>query len=423
MENNETELNDNCNGYENNDDKKIDIKKKGTLIEKLQYFSNNLINKIDKIDDECEKQKDLLNDTLNECINCLKLQKDKFEDDLCKFYDNKRLSLINALEDTKRIEEFNNNLNNPIIKRNLNKMADELIYITENLMNKVTLFKRNIDHINGIGELNTPPYELPIKEHIILLKTTPKKIVHTRKGFLSWHDHNKIIELMFGRTIISEKEDILDICSTFDHRLSYIVHVNSNFYCKTLNLENDEWIMKSFSYQYDDLSDIKFGVFRKNIIITSGNGKIRYIPRTDAKASDKEKESTTKFSFNHKCFNEGLCLDYKDFAEYLLDNGEHIKFCINDQITSSYSLYENIINELLKGRKMYSDNDKLIIIDIDSKTGYSLQHEKIFPGKRLMDYHMDNNQIVFCLLDIENPKMITLQYYPTFQDDNFYKNE
>lgn len=397
--------------------------KEECLSEKLQYFSNTLTKRIERVDDEYEKQNQILNDTLNEYVNCLKKQKEEIGNEIKNFYDHKKLSLQNALDDTKRLNEFHEKLNNPIIRKNLNKMADELIYLTENLMNKVIFFQKNFDHLNSIGELETPTYEIPIKEHIILLQTPPKKIIHTKKGFLSWHENNKIVELMFGRTIISEKENILDVCSTFDNRLSYIVHVDSKFFCKTLNLENDEWVMKGFSYQFDSLSNIKFGVFRKNIIITSGNGKVRYIPRTDVKAIEHEKVSSSKLSFIHKSFNEGLCVDYKDHAEYFLDNGEHVKFSIKKQETTNYSLYDNVINELTKGLQMYSDTDNLTIMDIESKLGFTLEQEKLFPGKRLMDYHMNNNQVVFCLSDKENPRIITLQYFPNFQDDNFYKNE
>ncbi|CAD5114571.1 unnamed protein product [Dimorphilus gyrociliatus] len=393
-----------------------------SLQDRLISFNKIIEKEINNTDNECEKQKNIIDKAVTKYIASLHKQQETIKDEIELFYADKKSNLKRALSDTQRLEDFNRNSQNPIVQRNLKKMAKELMYATENIINKMKYFelKENYKYENNIGKLKTPIYEKPIKEHIILLNSQLKKVIATKKGFLAWQSNNKIIELNYGHTVVSEKNDILDICSTFDNRLSYIVYVDSKFYCKTLNLENDEWIMRSFSYPFNNLSSIMFGVYKKNIIISSDNGKTHFYHRTNLEVSEIEDKTSKKKPISHKAFKKGLCIDFGDELEYFSDfNADKIFLNIKTSTIQDFSLYDNIIDKLIEGEQIFCSEKDFVLFNVKSGEGYLIEHEKIFPGKRLLEYQLTNSHIVFCLLDIENPKMITIQYYPVLKDENF----
>ncbi|CAD5114570.1 unnamed protein product [Dimorphilus gyrociliatus] len=369
-----------------------------------------------RIGDEQEriKQERILDETVNELIVSIKEQKENILDEMDLFYSEKKFSLQQALSDVKRLQDLHENSTNPIICQNMEKMKKNFIYSTKNLLNKVAIYSMSeFAQTKNIGGIIKPIFEVPFKEELIELSKPITRVIATKIGFLALQNGCEIIEVKTKKCLISEKDEILDIYSTYEDNLAYIQYREGRFYCKEINLEYRQTEEVRLPKCKIDPLTVMFGVFRDNIIIRSCNSKETFIIERKTLCCETWSNKLHKMNrnFTYKVFNNGLYYIYNSSVIcYDSDFKRSYKRKAVSCSINGHSMYSNIMNKILEGYKIIGHDDKLILFSKEST--YYIQQDYMFKNKSLIDYKVTSENIIFCLMDRANSKKLYIQSFP-----------
>lgn len=389
-----------------------------SCVAKLSSFDKMIKYEIEKLDKTREIQKKFLNYAIKNFISSINLRKELIVFKIDNFFDHQKLQLTQALSDIRQLRELRPRSFDPELRENYENMAAQLINSTGRLMNRIRKLglKNEYDPVK-FEELNN----LPIKEYTFLLNYRLKKVIATRLGFFGWLANNEIVDLIHGKPIVTDTNYIIDVCVTYDNNLAYIIKQNTKFCFKIMNFDKT-WMEKSFEDPFDNSSKIAIGIFKRNAVISSGSQETMVFCRSDFKASSYDKKIIEyKELKNHKAYPDGMVIDYGDYIEYYNDKKSECVILKLKSYRSSYHLclYKDMINKLIKGHKLITYNDYFAIINIKLKEGLKIQHRKIFPGKKLLDFNIKDNEIIFCLRDEINKQLLMFQHFPL--RNSFYK--
>lgn len=376
-----------------------------------------------KIDINCLEQKEQLNVFVNELVLSIKDQHINLSAELDDFYNDKKAKMNQALIDTNQVKDFHKNLTNELLHTNVEKMMNKLYYSAMNLIEKNGYFKENDNFkIHKIGKIIKPIFEKPLKAYKLETKIEPSRIISTNNGFIALQNNCQIYQIKPGKCIFLKRSFIQDIAPAYNNQLSYMTVKNSRYYCKIVSLDNYVCMIKCNLQRKVVKSKLMFGVFNKNIILNVNTGKTYFYKKPSLKETsiiDKNLTRNEK-SINYKSFQNGLCIEYDSYIEYIFDETmDSIAIDIDHSYSlrnnNNISLYQDIITNLLNGKKLISDDEKVIVFDENLLSAFSIPNDLIFPGKILKEYRFFNDEIIFCLREKDNSKAFSFQHYPLFE--------
>ncbi|CAD5114573.1 unnamed protein product [Dimorphilus gyrociliatus] len=399
-------LENECNSLPSSDEKE------DSLVVSLQSLRSTVEHELNEIDKNREIDKKKMDQFIMNLITFILKQKMSITNEINEFYAEKKATLQQAISDTKLLHELQISSTNAIIQRNLLNLTKEFLYSTKLFFKKYTIFEKSLLTIDkNIGDIIETAYEKPIKEHSIRLKEQPSKVILTNKGFIALNRCNEIINLETQISLVSENRDILDISTTSDGNLAYLKHLNDRFYCYIHNLENNESNEICLPILELIPSTVMFAVFKGYVFISSHSSSVIY--RFEISSSMLTSIETQGTMHSHKVFMDGWCMAsafkarYFDFNEQL-----HYDFDIKYVKKSKFSLYEDIIQKINKGIKIFTDDGFIYLINSESKLADAIEEDKIFNGKTLREYKITNEELIFCLSNRGDTIKVTIQYYP-----------
>ncbi|CAD5114575.1 unnamed protein product [Dimorphilus gyrociliatus] len=383
---------------------------------KLQLLLNRIREEIEKVDTEKEKKRNEFITDVNSLIDSIHSKKIDIDSRIDLFYTDKKAQLEKALSEAKQLNSLYETSSNEIIQRNLTKMISEFLYSTENLLRRETVFEgSNLFVEKDIGHLVRPIYEKPVRRYFAELRAKPRKIISTKDSFFILQNDFIIYDLQNKAIVVNEDRKILDMCATYEGRLSYLAINDGIFYVKLLEYDNYGQCEYFINKREIDAQSIVYGVFKDCIMLRSLRSKTAYYfekPYLN-ETNFKNEIDIEKDNYYHKTFFDGIFTANETKVEYFnVDRTQRLIINIKSYPKDDLSLYGDIINKLIENQKLLSKSNELVIINQRNETANSIEQDRIFKGKNLLDYRITENEIVFCLSDRNDSKMITLEFYP-----------
>lgn len=367
--------------------------------------------KLDEIDDDREKKRKMIDNSVTKILLSIEKQRNQLKGEIEQFYSEKKSSLSDALSEVKRLQKFSRDSTNSTIKRNLQNLTHEFINSVKNEMAETINFEES-SHVTQInlGQNVRPTLEKPSKEVLVKLEKKPLKIVATKMGFVAQIDKFQIIDLNSKRLLVTETEVILNICTTYNQNLSYIIYNDDHFCCKILDMETNKYKRITFNKTGIDPSSVFFGVFKNYIIVSSKD--CRRVYNYEISASRFTYWESKMKKYFHKSFHNGFCLsDGTNYEYYKCD--EHFQYDLTGEnyMNKRFSLQKDLIKKISEGNQIFTIEKEICLFDSKKLKITSIANDIIFKDKRFLDYMLTKTQVLFCLQDKKYPNTISILSY------------
>lgn len=385
----------------------------------LQRLETKIKAELDQIDTKKNQKMNKISEDVHSLLENVVKQKDEIEKKVDKFYVEKKLKLQRALTDASRLHNLFQDTNNEIFERNLLRMMKEFLYTTRNLLNTDTIFEGSTFlKSKHIGSLIEPIFEKPKKSFTYQLDALPSNIISTSDGFLALQRDDVIINLQSKKVVVKEEGRIININPTYDGQLSYVLLQNNKYRIKLMNYDNfgkNEYVVDKNDV---DPKTLMYGIFEDCIILRSRFSKRTYFyekPFLSLIVWENDLENDPS-KVRHKTFPEGLCIADESTIQFFdVKKVMRISFDIDFLPADNISMYNDIFAHILKDKKLMRKRDELLLIDKNHEIALSVEQEKVFPKNNLVDYMITDKEVIFCLTDRLNPKMVSIHHYPKFE--------
>ncbi|CAD5114566.1 unnamed protein product [Dimorphilus gyrociliatus] len=386
----------------------------------FSLFINKIQGKIEKIDEEKRIALHKLNTEITSLMISIHDRQEDIRTEIELFYSEKKDNLKNIVSYIERLYENRKKIPDKILKSDFSKMIENVKYYADNLMRKKGVFQKS-DSLNGleIGNLKIPNFENPIKEEFIEFHDKIDKVISNENGFYVLRNSCEIVELQRNQVIYSVDGKIDSITMTNDNRISYIQLLKSSATVSIITKPFYSSEYYTIQKQSNERFTEQFAVLKDFILLYQNSTIVKRHKKTTETVS----LSSRIMKFEHNIVMENVLYNISDnllvFAD--LEKNEWKDIIIQElDEGGNKSVLRKIIDYITtKGFLVVCANENIILICPQSLLAMTIKMERVFPQERLLNYRIDNEQIIFCLSCLEDESRLIFKYFPINLNYNF----
>lgn len=373
--------------------------------------------KIKEVNEEREKNLKILDKFVVQCLSSIHIQRGKIASEIDEFYNNKKLHLKRIRSSIKKSREFEKEFKQYVPYERIQSIFEEVIKAGKNLFDTKIALQKPLNLLDKQQKkIVKYMYEDPIEETFLELRSEPRKVIHTKVGFVALLQDAEIIKLFNLRCFIFDIHKILDICTTPNDDLAFLQFICNRFYCTIVEFRNNYKKTEICLPVCEvDPETAVLCVSNNNIIIRSEKSTKTYfftIPTMEMKLWENEL-SKEDVNVNHIAFSDGLCYRYGSKI-YFYSSEREICFTISNKPyeTDFISIFKDILPRLRHDLRIFCYEDQLLIVDCQEQSSISMDVESIFKKSLIWDFDINEERILFCLKDRNESTRVYFQSYP-----------
>ncbi|CAD5112373.1 unnamed protein product [Dimorphilus gyrociliatus] len=396
----------------------IELNTSSTAENDYKHLEKQILAELEELDKDRKREFDSLNNQTKNLSILIQSRKDYLQNELDDFFTNKETKLKSLLKDISNFEMFQYQAGK-MFESNLKEMKSKLLKEIKRILKSKAQFQK-WDHLNfKLGEIVYNKEEVISLEDTFNIEGNIYRIACGDKSlYILTKDNSKGYNIY---TILSLGQDQKSINKLYtwktnsneNYRMSankelYLVEIEPSYALLRLTTHGDSFKLKALhkliqkNGGFSDPYWTNIASTEDGIIVVSANWIEKYSIQPLKRVWSMS--APTEFAVNDlRCDEEHLYILFSNSTIYRINlNNKNVDTLPIENIDRDLLFNDDIINNLVRGGCLLSNKRNIYVIDASKRVVYCHKLIKVFGSCALMDYRLDEENIVFYTVDKSN---------------------